>query len=488
MALALGHRRVQVRPHIPLSVAAACAIGLLAARSPTLAVTAFVAALILPAAMLRPKFVSHLLVITIFAEAVNVGGITVGRLIAPVALIATLSQLINVPKRLEGGRPIIFFVTMYWFWALASLAWTVSLSGSFVAFGSLAIALVYMATFAVTTRTVEEVRRLLWTLMASSVALGLWSIASYLAGTDRFQTGAGDPNFVAAFQALALPLILALASSSKDVRTRALLYTAAGIVAASIIATLSRGGLITLGAILIGLAVLPARELFLSRARKVAFFLVVAIGVALLLSLALPAIQLRFQAGIRQGNVVGSRGDLWLAAIHAIREHPVLGLGYGGFKATSFQLLATTPGVNLPFHLAFRLRPGEFVHDAYLGTLAELGPLGLLSFLGILVASARTLRRTAVRAGRAGEPFLRAVSNGLVLSLLGFSVASLFLSSETSRALWFVFGLSLALPSLVWEPRSEDGAIDVSSLNHGLRGHGRSPSLTPLRMGNADAP
>ena len=47
----------------------------------------------------------------------------------------------------------------------------------------------------------------------------------------------------------------------------------------------------------------------------------------------------------------------------------------------------STPGVNLLGHLRFR-NDGEPVHNAYLETLAELGPLGLLLFLGILISTA----------------------------------------------------------------------------------------------------
>jgi O-antigen ligase len=106
--------------------------------------------------------------------------------------------------------------------------------------------------------------------------------------------------------------------------------------------------------------------------------------------------------------------------------------------------------VNLAAHERFR--EGEFAHNAYLGSLAELGPLGLLLFVSILGATALSLRRTARRARAAGDSFLRSVGNAVLVGLLAFSASSLLLSTETSRALWMIVGLSLALPAMVAPP------------------------------------
>lgn len=431
------------------AVAVAAAIGVVAVVSPILAIAAAVGGIAVPAAVLRPKLVVHLLVVSIYAEALAIGGVTVGRLVAPLALIAVASQLVNAPARLSGARTTLRFVGAYTVMAAVSLIWTASPDGTLFALGSLAIALVYMAAFAVLVRDLADVRKLLWTVTISAVVLGLWWIGSYAAGVDRFSTGAGDPNFLAAFQAIAIPLVLVLAASTRDGAVRAALYGAIAIIAASVIATLSRGGSLTLLAEVLALAAIPSAALFRSRARKAAFFLVAGFALVMFLSVAGGALSQRFQIGFAQTNIAGSRGDLWMAAWHGYRQHPVFGLGYGGFKAESFQLLSETPGVNLPFHLAFRLRPGEYVHNAYLGTLTELGPLGLFLFGGILVATATSLIRTSRRARAAGEAFLRSVANGLLVGLLAFVVASMLLSSETARTLWLIIGLSLALPSMV---------------------------------------
>src|SRR5204862_6693840 len=99
---------------------------------------------------------------------------------------------------------------------------------------------------------------------------------------------------------------------------------------------------------------------------------------------------------------------------------------------------------------------GQPAHSAYLGTAAELGLPGLALFLGLLVSTGRALRRAARRARAADELFAMRVANALTISLVGWAVASLFLSSETARPLWIFVGAAVALPKLL-DAREEPG-------------------------------
>ncbi len=293
------------------------------------------------------------------------------------------------------------------------------------------------------------------------MALGLWWIASYALGVSRFANLAGDANFVAAFQVIALPMVLALASHATTAAQRTGLYVGCAIIAASIVATLSRGGLITLLVAVALIAVSPAHLLFGSRRRKRILLLSVAAGLGVLLTFAWGDLSTRFAHGFNEPGVAAGRGDLDQAAIHGFQDHPILGLGYGGFAPSSFELLRTTPGVQLDVHSRC-LAPnapewlrssgtfctGQPVHNAYVESLVELGIPGLLLFLGIMGATALSLIRTARRALTAGDAFIASTSVALVVGLAGLAMASFALSTETSRAPWMIVGLSLALPSL----------------------------------------
>src|SRR2546426_11515794 len=76
-----------------LACLAAVAIGVLGSISPKLGIGAFVAMIAVPAAVLKPKLIAYLLVVSVFAEAVTVAGVTVDRLVAPLALIAIISPV-----------------------------------------------------------------------------------------------------------------------------------------------------------------------------------------------------------------------------------------------------------------------------------------------------------------------------------------------------------------------------------------------------------
>jgi hypothetical protein len=67
----------------------------------------------------------------------------------------------------------------------------------------------------------------------------------------------------------------------------------------------------------------------------------------------------------------------------------------------------------------------------------------------LLISTGRSLRQVASRARAADAWFISRAANALTVSLVGWAIASLFLSSETSRPLWIIVGLALALPKIL---------------------------------------
>lgn len=421
--------------------------GLLAAYQTELGVAAAIALIALPMSVLYPKLVVHVLLVATFANTLTLGGVTVGRLVAPLALLAVVTSIARSPVSTRWSRTTLVSVFAYATIAVSSLFWTQSTPGTIEEVGALALSLLYALAFAVLLREPRDLHALLWVVAACSVFLALLWISRYLSGVDRRFNEAGDPNFFAALQVVALPLVMVLAARARTRLRRFSLYGAVALIAASVVSTVSRGGLLTLLVATLLITVLPTRQLFRSRAQKRNVFVAAMIGFCILLSVAWGDVSHRFEVGFNQEHVAGGRGDLWLAAWHAYEEDPVLGIGYGAFNGQSFQLLRTTPGVNLEEHLRF-LNSGEYVHNAYLGSLAELGPAGLVAFLGILFGAARSLRATGRRGRDRPDDLAASCANALFVSLIAFGVSSVFLSTETSRSLWLMIGLSIALPSI----------------------------------------
>jgi O-antigen ligase len=441
-----------------VGLCAATFLGIATAVNPRAGTLFALALAALVSIALRPGLILPLLGASIFVEDLAVGGITISRILAPLALGVLLAAAMG--RRLTiGATSPLRWIGAYTLWALASLAWTISTSDTVFQLSSLAIGLVYMIVAATLIDSRRELHRVLLAISFGSCAAGMIAfveVVLHLSSGYKFGRptgGAGDPNLFAAYQVCALPITLALIASTRSRSLRALLIAVVVVGIASIFASASRGGLLALATVLILIAVLPARTILGSRSQKMALLVTVFLTAGVLLSVTADPVVNRVVA-LQTTDPTGSgRVFVWKAAWISIKEHEPLGLGYGGFSAAVNELLRETPGIDFRHIAITPYSQGSGPHSIYIGSLAELGPVGLVLLLSLLLATVRHLIRTAKRARHAGAAFVGRVANALVLSLIGWSIASIFLSLETSRSLWILVGISLALPKLITHDR-----------------------------------
>lgn len=440
-------------------ILAGCLIGIgIGLAAGTGSAKAAVLILLLPAfvaLLLRPDWLPLLLTITIFCEEVSVGGYTVSRLAGPLAILVLILRLALGGSKAPFPRKEIFYaVGAYSIWALASGLWSVNLGSSFeqggtvYALAALALSIAYMLAMATIVDSVERLRHVVITIWTMSVIVGVIGISQFHGAEPRAVGLSGDPNFFAALQVICLPIGAVLATQARSAGVRRVVLLGLAVTVGSIFTSVSRGGLIGLVAVLLLLMMQPARTFFRTRARKSAFMVVAIAGAAVLLVVSFGALSARTESLSNSGSSGSGRAYLWSAAIVAFDEHPALGLGFGAFASQSNALLRRTPGVDFR---QYKLRPeGQPVHNSYLESFTELGVLGGLLFVGLLVSAAISLQWAAKRALVVGEDmFLVALARALQLSLVGFAVTSFFLSAETHRTLWVLLGLSLALTRVV---------------------------------------
>jgi O-antigen ligase len=447
---------------IPVAWAAAAAIGAFtiafgASSSPTTGIVVAVAIAAGVAIVVNPAFVLPILAASVLIEEVRVEGATISRLLAPIALLTVLHQLMRGRASIRAHSPLVW-AAAYTVWALASGLWTVSDNSTLVMISSLAIALIYMLAFASLLDSVRDLERVLWALALASLLLGALSFPQVsealglgqLLQAGRSQGAVGDPNYFAATQLVVLPLVLVLAAEAKKRWVQLGLYAVALVIIGSVLTSLSRGGFIGLAVLLVLLVVTPFHVVFRSRRNKAIALTVIAMGVTVLLiqfsSTLVQRVDTLFETTSPAARGSG-REQLWKAAWASVQERPWLGLGYGSFSTTSQELLLSTPGVDLS---RYELRTtGQPAHNTYLGSLAELGLVGLTLYLGLLISTGRWLRRAARQAREAGAFFVGSVAGALLLGLVTWSITSIFLSTETARTFWIIIGLCLALPRLV---------------------------------------
>jgi O-antigen ligase len=402
----------------------------------------------------RPPIILIALIASVFAQVITVGGLTIGRVLAPIALLLVIVTLVRGTS-LSWSSPIIW-LTAYSLWALASLLWSTHLGSTANQLASLGIGLTYMLAFAVFMNNERDVRRALYSLAAVAFAVGIYGMvtAQGRAGADT-----GDANYFAMVEIVALPLVLALAA---DVRARWLrlsLYGVVLVIIAAVFSSLSRGGLIALGSVVFLIVALPSRTFFRTPGQKIVVVLCLIAGIFGAYKMTSQALTQRIDVIFTaQGRTGGGRLNAWDAAFTSVRERPVQGLGFGSFEPSANELMLRTPGVDLSNYL---LRPrGLEAHSAYIGTLAELGIVGLALFLGLVGSTALAIKRAAAVAGEAGTLLAMRVANALLTSLLGWAVASVFLSSETSRPLWIIIGMAVALPALISDEGGRPPAME----------------------------
>jgi O-antigen ligase len=196
----------------------------------------------------------------------------------------------------------------------------------------------------------------------------------------------------------------------------------------AMVAAGSRGPVVAFAIGLIALLALSASN---PRARRRLAFAGATLALAaIVLPLALPSSSI----GRALSTIVGSasgvssngRSDLWSAAISAFAQHLPLGIGTGGFAATS---AAISAGVQYP-------------HNLILEVASELGLVGLLALVAVLVG-------LAVRLARLYQSALGPdrLTSTVIIALFLTAVTNSFVSEpiQTNSGIWVWGGLAIGL-------------------------------------------
>jgi O-antigen ligase len=327
-------------------------------------------------------------------------------------------------------------------------------------------------------RTPATLRRAVWTLLGAGACLALVSVYQQVTGTyDRPYGGfgqldgayfrgqsdvarlagpLGDPNYYAQILLPLVPIGLVSIWRERAPGARLAAAGATALVCLAITFTYSRGAALGLAAVVVGMAGL--RYL---RARHMA-----ALALALVLLLAaVPAYRERVAtlgsisgATARAGEQTTadqstrSRTTEMLAAGLAFLDHPLLGVGPGEFP-DHYQDYAHRIGIEVREETRSGPDKGELPrresHDIVLGVAADLGLAGLAAFGAVIVVTCRRLLRTRRR-----SPALGNLADSLMLALVAYLTAGLFLTLAFGRYLWLLVALAGAAASMKAASRS----------------------------------
>ncbi len=198
-------------------------------------------------------------------------------------------------------------------------------------------------------------------------------------GVVRATAGFGWPNELGMFMALGVPFAVYALATSRGWAARALALAGLAATLAGLGATFSRG---SWAAVLVGSIPL----VFVGRGRLVAR---IGLGAGLALLLANAASHGAILSRVTSTEddwVVGQRLALTLSGLQMFREHPLFGVGPGGFGDSLEGFAARIPQL---WDLT------GSAQNAYVQFAAEMGILGLLAYAGLLVACGRRALRRA---------------------------------------------------------------------------------------------
>jgi O-antigen ligase len=293
----------------------------------------------------------------------------------------------------------------------------------------------FVFMFFVTVALVDSVPRLRYSVYAIIGALAVaslyllreWQRNSFRSG---YRAGwvSGDSNYFGANAILALALGYFLLRTKLPFRQKLFVIGCSVLTAAALVVSASRGAFI---------GICFCAVLIFMRSRKKAQILGAGVVFAILLILSPNSpIQRILHPQYSDTTSTEAHKTLFIAGLKVFASHPITGVGLGRFKETMDSM-----GL-------FQERGGYIAHDVYVEYAAEMGTLGILLFLCILVSTYSSLAKIRNEARKKRDEFFFAVTSGMQTGLVGFAVASLFLSAEYQKTFWIIIFLSAAIPAL----------------------------------------
>lgn len=321
------------------------------------------------------------------------------------------------PRITPVDMPLIFFI------AVGVLVMCVVSPNFGVAFAGFRAVCQFMLWFFVLTRLIEDdgdFKTLYFTMCAMICAVALHGIYQYITRAPmpeqwvaqaesgvrtRVYSILGSPNVMGALMVMGAPMLAACAYYCKKLWVKCLMWGFVGIICLSTLFTFSRGAWFGLTIAVVIFALLVDRKLLLFAAAGI--FAVI---------LCVPSISNRiaflFTSDFVKANSTGGRGERWQIGLSLWRSNKLFGFGlgrYGGAIAMQNQHIE-----DLVYY---------YMDNYYLKTLTEMGLLGLISYVWLLLRNAVWSLRSVFRARKSRMSVL---ASGIIAGCSGVLAHSFF--------------------------------------------------------------
>ncbi len=315
----------------------------------------------------------------------------------------------------------------------------------------------YVVVYAV--NSIERVKLLAFTFLAGSVPVSLYGIFTFFSKKElidgRIHSTFYHPTRLANYLLFVVAISVLLGAHYRSRKTlQKLLYAVFGLGSLCLVLTTSRGA--TLSLLLGFLVVFGPRKKWLWLMLTVIIATSIAIVPFQSKHLRFMKVAECFSKKVDANMVLGERICLWQSAMRMIKDHPVLGLGYGKTFNLLYKSCYAERGTTQDHSSA---------HNILLEVALEMGPLGLVVFLWLhILIFVETFR--LVRHHLEPSTFARALAAGILIGLIGVTfngMANYFYRDRLILIYWLFVGIVFSLRRIssrdpVAEPASQKGS------------------------------
>jgi putative inorganic carbon (hco3(-)) transporter len=341
-------------------------------------------------------------------------------------------------------------------WAALSVTWATSRSAALS--GALTYALVLLLV-PLAYSAIQKREHAIWVVTAFVVGALLSSVYGLVASTATSGLDAGrstgligESNAEATILAASIPLLISLMGVVRN-SARLKLAAAVGVVVlfAGLVTTLSREGLVSLAAVMVGAVI------FGGRWRRTAAVLLV-IGVTATIGYYFVLAPASSVQRVTMTNTEG-RSSLWTVALRVFEAHPVLGVGNNNFPVVENHYI-NRPGAIQAFYV---VTAPHVAHNTFLEAAADLGIPGVLTLLAVLTFSIRAVVRATRLYEQLGDRQMELISRAVFLAVAAVLASDFFVSGDYAKYQWLLLALCPALLGLARRAAAERAAEPVTS-------------------------
>lgn len=377
----------------------------------------------------------------------------------------------EIPQNIK--RSIFLFGT-YALMVFSSLAYAGNYWAAYEAFNDVVKAIAVGVIVVMMLQRREQLRQVVWALLAAGILMGTISTYQYLTSTYdnvywgfgqaniqniigkeddyRIAGAVGDPNFYAQILVALIPLALDRLWNERSLWAKLLAGWSLVVCLLAIVFTFSRGGLVSLLVVLVlQFARRPPKfsSILLMLVLVVPLFQFVPASYTERLSTLLdliPGLSNNDQGNVTEVSYRGRTSEV-LIGLYMFGDNPLVGVGIENYP-TNYQFYSRQLGLDP------RLED-RHPHSLYVQILAEHGLMGGVLFLFImwvilygLFAAERELEEIGLH-DEAG------MAAALLVGLAGYLTAGIFLHNAYPRFFWLLLGIALTFPNIAKQERKK---------------------------------